>query len=170
MPNGAVSRSRRALLRGKVRQEPPPGRPPWAVADFEDECTRCGACLEACPQGILTWGEGGFPEVDFERGTGECTFCAACVEACPEPAFDPTRSPPWSLTARIGEDCLAKAGVHCQTCGDACPWQAIRFIPRIGGPPLPQIEPEACTGCGACQAVCPSDAVRVLPAMEAEHG
>ncbi len=159
----SIDRSRRALLRGRLRDRgAPPRRPPWAVEGFEDACTRCGACADACPQGIIINGDGGFPEVDFTHGQGECTFCAACVEACPEPAFDVERDPPWDVTARIGEACLARSGIHCQSCGEVCGYDAISFTLAVGLPPQPVVEPEACTGCGACVAVCPADAITAM--------
>lgn len=40
-------------------------------------CIRCGACVEACPQGALSAG-GEAPRA----GEGFCTQCGACVEAC----------------------------------------------------------------------------------------
>jgi ferredoxin-type protein NapF len=74
----------------------------------------------------------------------------------------------WFLTAgaarapsglAISEACLARAGVVCQSCGDACPEQAIRFTLRRGGPPLPSLDENRCTGCGACVPVCPVGAI-----------
>lgn len=165
----AVDRGRRALLKGRPSDAgPAPARPPWARPDFEEACTRCAACASACPEGILIRGDGGFPEVDFGRGA--CTFCAACREACPEPAFDPDLEPPWPLVAEIGPACLARAGVHCQACGDACGEAAIAFPPRLGGPPVPRLAAAACTGCGACLAACPAGAIAISRAAEPVHG
>jgi ferredoxin-type protein NapF len=158
----AISRSRRALLRGDPTPRDVPLRPPWSVAEetFTDACTRCGECLDACPEDILIHGDGGFPTVDFQRG--ECSFCQDCVDACPEPAFlDPTEHPPWRQTARISEACLCQRGVVCQNCRDACPENAIRFPPRLGGPALPVLDTSRCTGCGACVAICPSQAIGI---------
>jgi ferredoxin-type protein NapF len=130
------------------------------VAAFETTCTRCERCLDACPQDILIRGDGGFPEVDFSSGSGECTFCAACVEACPEPAFTSTESTPWQLVAEIAdESCLARAGIHCQSCADVCGFDAIAFALARGLPPQPVIDGDACTGCGACVSICPADAI-----------
>lgn len=61
----------------------------------------------------------------------------------------------------IADTCLARQFVHCQSCADACPEQAIRFTPRLGGPPLPAIDAARCTACGECVAACPVDALSV---------
>jgi pyruvate formate lyase activating enzyme len=43
----------------------------------EARCIRCGACLDACPHGAISWNGTGTPV------TGEtCALCGACVEAC----------------------------------------------------------------------------------------
>ena len=140
-----------------------PWRPPWAVEGFEDACTRCGACLAACPETILVPGDGGFPEVDVTQGSGQCTFCRACVEACPEPAFDdPETVRPWDWVARIGAGCLATNGIACQTCGEVCAYDAIPFAPEESGPPVPWLKTDSCTGCGACVAACPAQVIRVV--------
>ncbi len=156
----AVDPTRRALLTGRWRG-PPPTRPPWSLAEdrFTVGCTRCNACLDACPEGILVPGPGGFPTVDFRRG--ECTFCRACADACPATLFNPVTEPPWTLRATIGDGCLARQGVVCQSCGEVCEAGAIRFRPRLGGPSLPALELDACTGCGACVRGCPTQAITV---------
>jgi ferredoxin-type protein NapF len=154
----AENRSRRSAQRAAD-----PWRPPWAADVFEDACTRCGACLEACPEGILVNGDGGFPEVDITQGSGECTFCRACVDACPEPAFDdPDTTRPWDWVARIEAGCLATNGIACQTCGDACDYDAIPFAPEESGPPVPWLKADSCTGCGACVAACPAQVIKLV--------
>jgi ferredoxin-type protein NapF len=83
-------------------------------------------------------------------------------------ATQPAHSRRWFLTAgtagtptggAISEVCLARAGVVCQACGDACPEQAIRFAPRRGGPSLPSLDEDRCTGCGDCVPTCPVGAI-----------
>ncbi|MDR2015681.1 MAG: ferredoxin-type protein NapF [Azoarcus sp.] len=163
--------ARRAFLRG---QSPcgiaPPYRPPWAVGEalFTCLCTRCGACIAACPTGLLTQGAGGFPEADFRRG--HCTFCADCIHACTEntrqgaPRQSPalvfsSDLPPWTLQAIIGTDCLTHKGVSCRSCEDRCEAGAIRFTPRTGCPAQPGIIISHCVSCGECVAACPTHAI-----------
>ncbi len=155
--------SRRAFLRGAFLKgrdadgKPAPLRPPWAVEDFTDRCTRCEACLDACPEKVLRRGDGGFPELDVrERG---CTFCAACVEACEPGALDTVRGIERRYRAVIGPTCLAKRAVTCRLCELACDDDAIGFALQRGGVATPLVDPGQCSGCGKCLNVCPSHAI-----------
>lgn len=161
----AIAKSRRVLLRGG-RAPAVDHRPPWTGEDFTDLCTRCGECVAACPEQVLTVGDGGFPQVVF-RGEG-CTFCEECVNACPEPVFDLTAEP-FRWKAVIEDHCLALNGIHCQSCQDACEPEAITFRPRLRQPPEPVVAADTCTGCSACAAVCPQDAITLAsPATQQE--
>lgn len=165
MVGDGIDPLRRALIRGRTRPEPMPLRPPWARREgFTDACTRCGICLDACPDQLLARGDGDYPVIDFARG--ECTFCGACADSCPQPAFDRAGAP-WRILPAIGPDCLARRSVVCRSCRDACPTSAISFSPKPGGAALPALEPEACTGCGACVSACPVDAVSMRAREEA---
>ncbi len=163
--------TRRRLLTGRLRSEPLPIRPPWSVEErITSACSGCGICVTACPEDILLSDAEGRPVVDFSRG--ECTFCGACAEACAEPVFVPRHETAFSHVAALGETCLASQNVYCQSCGDACPETAIRFLPRRGGPPQPELIAERCTGCGACIAACPVNAVAIqaFAGEDACHG
>jgi ferredoxin-type protein NapF len=72
-------------------------------------------------------------------------------------------SPSRDAVARIKSDCLAHRNVFCCTCGEACEPDAIRFAPAIGRAPSPEINADACTGCGECIDICPADAVVLKP-------
>ncbi len=160
IPRATVNRSRRALLRG--RRAPRPWLP-WSDPDtLLDACTRCGACVEACPEQVITRGDGGFPR--FDARLGECTFCATCVTVCAAPVFDRSRVEAWPLRARVAETCLERQGVVCRLCDDACPTRALRFRPRPGGHAEVAVDEQRCTGCGACVARCPPDAIQLIAA------
>ncbi|PKO91492.1 MAG: ferredoxin-type protein NapF [Betaproteobacteria bacterium HGW-Betaproteobacteria-10] len=157
-----VDASRRGFFRGRPRPKAEI-RPPWAIPEgpFVAACTRCNECLKICPEQIIVVGDGGYPRVDFKRG--ECTFCGDCVKACqPQALLRAEEQPAWLHIAVIGPSCLAQRGVECRVCEDFCAARAIRFSPRLGGSPLPVIDPEKCTGCGACVAPCPVDAISLV--------
>lgn len=146
-------------------------RPPWSrAADaFDRACTGCAKCVEACPTHVLKLA-GGLARIDF--ADAECTFCGACVDVCPEPAFDlaarDAAARPWTAIARIDATCLARLGVECASCGDACEAQAIRFRVHAGLVPDPRVDGSHCTGCGACVRACPASAIEVrLPVVHA---
>ena len=154
--------SRRQFLRGDFKARRTPQRPPWALPedDFLTACSRCGDCVPVCPTEIIVVVRG-FPEVDFKLG--ECTFCGNCATMCKDGALPRAGkdAAPWTIKAQIDANCLARHSVECRICGDPCPVAAIRFSPRAGGPPEPEIDAATCTGCGACVAPCPVTAISV---------
>jgi ferredoxin-type protein NapF len=155
------SLTRRGFLTGGLARER--GRPamPWAAPEdeFLARCTRCNACIDACPERIVIRGSGGFPEVDFTKGG--CTFCGRCADACVPRALDRALGAPWALKATIGDACLARNRVVCRSCGERCEARAIRFVPALGGAADPVVDRSLCTGCGACVGVCPVSAIDV---------
>jgi ferredoxin-type protein NapF len=154
--------SRRTLLRGAAAADPVL-RPPWTGSDFTDLCTRCDACIRACPDGLLSRGDGGFPEIGFTADG--CNFCERCAQACEASVFDLARQPfDWRLV--IQSSCLALSNIDCRSCQDACEPNAIRFVPTLGRVPQPVVSLDACNGCGACLSVCPVNAAT----LESPHG
>lgn len=169
MDRSTIDQGRRAFLTGRRASPQPEGiRPPWSrAASVAISCTGCGACAPACPQGIVALDEAKRPVLSFS--TSACSFCGACAQACPEPVFD-LSLPAFTHVAAIGASCFASRGIVCQSCGDACPESAIRFRPRLGGPALPELSADRCTGCGACITACPAQAIAAQPRpMEAAH-
>jgi ferredoxin-type protein NapF len=63
----------------------------------------------------------------------------------------------------IAQACLARRGVECRICGEACDSGAIRFRPQLGSVAQPVLDPDACTACGDCVPVCPVAAVTLAP-------
>jgi ferredoxin-type protein NapF len=127
---------------------------------FTEACTACGECVTACPENIIVNGSGGYPEIDFRQGA--CTFCNACIDTCADGALSHQAETALQIQLHVGENCLARRQVVCQTCGDACEANAIRFVPRIGVVAVPEIDQQNCTSCGACVAACPEYAMQVL--------
>jgi len=169
MDHSTVNLARRGFLTGRLRSSADSITPPWShAASVAAACTGCGACVPACPQHIIALDAAGRPALDFSAG--ECSFCGACADVCPEPVFDRAISA-FEHVAAIGPACFASRGIVCQSCGDVCPESAIRFRPRLGGPALPELASDSCSGCGACIAACPAQAVAVAPRIpEVAHG
>lgn len=154
--------SRRNFLRGRFSKRKGPLRPPWSLAedDFLQACTRCGDCEKICPTQIIGEGDGGYPVIDFVDG--ECTFCGDCVKVCKSGALKRREGQlPWTIHARIGEDCLARQSVECRVCGEQCAAGAISFPLKPGIISVPDVESSRCTGCGACVELCPTRAITI---------
>lgn len=161
MRAAAIDRSKRRLLLGAGRRAVPVVRPPWTDDDsVTAACTRCGDCIRACPERVLTVGDGGFPQLDPRTGSGECTFCGRCADSCAAAVFDRSRIPALPVLATVAAaDCLAHAGIHCAICRDGCPEAAIGFPLAPGRVAVPVVAAAACTGCGACIGLCPAKAL-----------
>jgi ferredoxin-type protein NapF len=152
-----------------------PQRPPWALqeATFVDQCTRCHECISVCDEKIIFIGDGGFPEIDFNRG--ECTFCEACVDTCKPAALfkqdsqqvNPAEQHAFYFDIKIDDSCLVKQKTHCQSCKDVCDTGAITMPwPKnvtTGAIQTPEIAIEDCTSCGACISICPSQSISINP-------
>ncbi len=147
-------------------------RPPWSreESQFIEHCTRCYQCLDTCPTGIITVGDGGYPSVDFSRG--ECLFCTDCVYACDVGALSQFNQmqgqSPWQLELRINQQCLPNRQVICRVCSEHCEQRAIHFVHSVGSVCQPFINQEACNGCGACIAPCPAQAMSLQPIQSIE--
>ena len=168
--SGSGHIDRRALLRGRLTPEPFLPRPPWTTDEsVRSACTGCGACVEMCPQHIVKLDRRNLVSIDVTDA--ECTFCGICVEACGEEVFQRTLQPVFAHAAQIGAECFAARGIVCQSCGETCPEEAIRFQVLVGGPALPSLDADRCSGCGACLGVCPAGAIALIPReLEACHG
>ncbi len=147
-------------------------RPPGAVDEitFTALCTRCDACLKACPVGAIVHADAifgkaaGTPVIEPKRKA--CVMCddLPCVSACVAEGVRVLHPslPVKMATARIIKpSCLAYRGTACDECVKACPVDGA--IELRGG--VPVIHENTCTGCGLCQQVCPAprNAIAVVP-------
>ncbi|MGX5668258.1 ferredoxin-type protein NapF [Rhizobium daejeonense] len=152
--------TRRGFLAGRALGGDKTPYPPGITEESLKDCSGCGECATACPSKIISIRHG-IPVLDFQRG--ECTFCGKCADRCPERVFPTEPTSNFPHNAVIADACLAMNFVDCQACRDVCAPAAIRFSPRIGGPFVPVLDANACTGCGACISVCPSQAISTTP-------
>ncbi len=147
-------------------------RPPGAVEEtaFLRDCTRCDACLEACPPNAIVHAPArmrhaaGTPMID--PAVQPCVMCddLPCVAAC-EPGVLSAHVPPVLGTARIVEEtCLAHQGSFCTVCSERCP---VDGAITLDGRHRPTVVEDTCTGCGVCFHVCPApdNAVLVMPLL-----
>ena len=140
-------------------------RPPGALPELEFlmACTRCDACIDACPPGALLRLDtraglaSGTPYLDVNNHK-PCTACVdtPCSAACPTGALivEPITEA-WMGTARIDrETCRAWHGQSCRSCFQICPRKDLAVLIDDDGRVF--IDPRECIGCGLCVVVCPT--------------
>lgn len=167
---GAAAGGAAALaLRRTGSGKPPPIRPPGARPEdrFGGLCARCGACMRACPYGILKpdLGAGGWagllaPTIDYSKA--HCfEYCNECTKVCPTGAIErlaleAKRNRAIGLAEIDRNRCIAwHDRQYCMVCHEFCPYLAIDSVAQ-DGVECPTVKPEMCRGCGACQVNCPA--------------
>lgn len=142
-------------------------RPPFALGELQFllACTRCGACVKACPHGtILPLASrhglrvAGTPVLDLQNKA--CHLCAdwPCVAACEPGALKlPVQEDAGaSLLPRLADAtmdsqaCLPYIGPECGACASSCP-VAGALLWKQG---KPCIVPQLCVGCALCREAC----------------
>lgn len=142
-------------------------RPPYALNELEFllTCTRCSACVEACPHEVvfplpvrLGAQVVGTPALDLLNKA--CHLCEdwPCVASCESGALvrhdgaeKVSAAPPRLATASINtRSCLPYSGPECGACASSCP------IPgaMVWEMEKPHIDPELCVGCALCRTSC----------------
>ncbi len=137
-------------------------RPPGALAErwFLEACTRCGACVAACPEGTLVSVDGAAPVARVE--THPCVMCkdVPCAAACETGALvvGPVADIVAFGTARVLTRLCLNHGRSadaedepCERCTDWCP---VPDTLKLGPDAIPRVNAATCTGCGLCAAHC----------------
>ena len=139
-------------------------RPPFALPELEFmlACTRCDACIEACPHGVIfplaiRLGADVVNTPALDLLNKACHLCEdwPCVTVCEpgalqKPAAEEKVWPTLALAKVNTDSCLPYMGPECGACRDSCPidgalqWQAER----------PVIHAAVCSGCGLCRDSC----------------
>lgn len=144
--------------------------PPGASSreDYLRRCTACGACVAACPSGVITssFNDMGVrhalvPMLKFDDAY--CLVdCVRCSRACPTKALVPL-TPDEKQHVKIGlarvapSNCMLYVnGTPCSVCVRRCPHGAVKIAEADAGRLLPRVDGDLCVGCGSCAASCPS--------------
>lgn len=128
----------------------------WMPRIHIGHCIRCGLCVEACPNGVLTSGrilESMFYDntrlsfsfqidVDLDR----CMGCGNCSVACPVNKL---------IDAQMAHGGRASTD---------------ELLLRVNEGKCQVLHVEKCTGCKTCEDNCPNEAIHVARLLEAVHG
>jgi ferredoxin-type protein NapG len=149
-------------------------RPPGALppGEFENRCTRCGKCVEACPAHAIRLDAyaliaDGLPSV--VPATQPCVVCEslACMPSCPSGALQVVEKSKIKMgTAKVDRDlCRREGGEDCRLCVEACPIQnaageAALFIHEATG--RIRVRKNVCIGCGLCENCCPTNPMAIV--------
>lgn len=142
-------------------------RPPFALdeLDFLLACTRCKACIEACPDQVIfplsaRLGADVVSTPALDLSNKGCRLCEdwPCVQACEPralkiPDTDEKQEEVWPRLAYVvinTETCLPYSGPECGACAPVCKVQGALVWNRE----RPEIDYSLCTGCAMCREVC----------------
>ncbi len=143
-------------------------RPPYALAELEFllSCTRCGACIEACPYQVLfplsaRLGAKVTATPAMDLVNKGCHLCAdwPCVNACEAGALaipETTRDcetvpmPVLALASVDPRTCFPYSGPECGACESSCPVPDALLWDRQ----RPYIDEKKCIGCSLCREAC----------------
>lgn len=95
-----------------------------------DKCTSCGACVKACPRGIIEM---------RPRNKRDLKVFVGCLN---------------QDKAGIAKKACSVACIGCAKCADVCPKDAVRMTDSLA-----YIDPLVCTLCRKCVEVCPTHSI-----------
>lgn len=145
----------------------PPGA--GSSTEFHPACSRCYACVNACPTKVLTvrmptMGDSFasyFAPALFADHAACPDSCNKCTQVCPTGAINKLTLEIKNRTqmgiAQVDKTkCLAWAkDENCVVCDEYCPYSAFNFEEQANGIPCPIVKEDVCRGCGFCQSACP---------------
>ena len=127
----------------------------WTPRIYQGHCIRCGLCVEACPNGVLTSGrvlESIFYDntrlsfsFRIDVNTERCMGCGNCAVACPVNKLIDAQM---SHGGRASTDDL---------------------LLKVSEGKCVVLHNEKCTGCKTCEQHCPNEAIAVTRLLEAVH-
>lgn len=168
---GAVDAVAEAVEKRIAPKSPRRRRPPGAALEdtFLTLCTRCDACVDACPHRSIhryvdTAGELARTPV-MRPADRPCHMCEGfpCAAACETGALVVPETLVRLGRVRIREDlCFTFMGPECGACAGLCPTDPPAL--RMRGT-QPEVDGAACVGCGLCIEACPTRpaAIELLP-------
>ena len=142
-------------------------RPPYAIPelDFLLACTRCNACIDACPHDVIfplsaRLGADVVSTPALDLLTKGCHLCDdwPCVTACEPKALTLEETnekgevdlPKFALAEINTATCLPYSGPECGACESECPVKGALIFERE----KPTINLDYCVGCGLCREAC----------------
>lgn len=135
-------------------------RPPYCedAELFLMKCPNCvGHCTFACKQDIIRLAPDETAYLDFSNNG--CTFCGDCAKACDKGVLIEGNPKLINAMAQIDTStCIAWQTDVCTECSKACEVTAILTYSSV----RPEVDMEACTGCGICVSVCPEKSIKMI--------
>ena len=103
------------------------------LPEVNDQCTACGACVKACPRGIIEL---------RPKGKKDRRIFVSCVN---------------KEKGAIAKKNCAVACIGCGKCVQTCPFEAIKLENNLA-----YIDPQKCKLCRKCVEVCPTQAIHEI--------
>jgi ferredoxin-type protein NapG len=136
-------------------------------AEFLAACTRCDACMTACPYGVVVPAPPRFKQAAgtpmIDPASAACHMCpdTPCITACAPGVLRRDRPLKMGTAVIQAWNCLAHQNSFCTVCSEQCPVPGA--IALVDG--KPRVDERVCTGCGVCHYACPApaNAVMILP-------
>lgn len=151
-------------------------RPPGAVdeSEFLAGCTRCNACVEACPHDAIVLAPDRFRQATgtpmINPSQQPCLMCEdlPCAAACEPNVLRENLPRTIAMANLLTYNCIAWQGGFCSVCSEHCPEPGALTMEQ--GKPV--IHDDICTGCGVCHHVCPAptNAIAMMPLQSRPSG